>query len=194
MQNIGHFSLLKDLFSSHMWVGCYFAFMAPRITEEAKGISVQPVYMLESGCNPEPFQAINILVVFSALQQDLTQLRLIRFLQLEIMRLRISHIFNKAKCLSGSYMHRSISCIKSISPVPQLPFWKAGQHLALSGCSGKSVNGSCAASKHDMWIILRPWWLQLGCSYSNRSVVLVLEESWSLGEGKAEMQTMSQLG
>lgn len=122
VQNIEHFSLLKELFSWHLWAVCCFVFMAPRITEEPKGISIQPVYMLESRCNHELFWDTNILVVFPALQQGLTQLRLIRFLEHEMMKLRFSHIFLiQAKCLSGNYMHRSVSCIKNPTfPVSRL--------------------------------------------------------------------------
>lgn len=139
----------------------------------------------------------SLLVFFPALQHQPEQLSLIKFLELEMMKLKLSCMFlTQAKHFSGSGVHRNTWKGKK-NPASQLLKLLNGR-LAF-GClksllCGVSENGSYAASKPNMWIIRRPWWLQLCCSYSNRSVMLVLEERQSLREGSAEMQAHALAG
>lgn len=109
--------------------------MAPRLTEEPKGVSVQPRYMLKSGCNHGLVWDINIPVVFPALQQDLRQLRLVRFPELEVMKLRLSHIFNTSKMplrMFHAQKHLLHEKHRSCFPVSYVFKWSASTWLQVA--------------------------------------------------------------
>lgn len=95
--------------------------MSPRIAEEPWDTSVQPVCVLERGCNPELFWNVHSLVL-PALQQELTLLTLAGLSRLKGWNSGfLTYFWIQARCLSGSFMHRSISCISLTFPVPPIP-------------------------------------------------------------------------
>lgn len=96
-------------------------------------MSVQAVCVLERGCNPELFWDIHTLVL-PALQQEPTQLTLVRALQIKRMKFRLPHIFlsTSKMPLRKFYAEKHLLHEPHIpcSPAPSLSEGWAGSGLA----------------------------------------------------------------